>query len=171
MTILAKLTRVYWDSCAWLGLINGEADKRRELQIIYESAKNGNYELWTSTWTLVECHREASEKQNAKPLATEGLKRIREFFQQPFIKQTPVDAPIANRAAELLRTTPGLKKKGDAVHLASALWWSVDELHTYDGNDLLHLSYKFVDRRGRSLLICKPKCATDGPLFGNADGK
>lgn len=167
---MAKVKKVYWDTCAWLGLINGEPDKRRELEIVYDAARTGTYELWTSAWTMVECNRENTEMHLPKPIAPEGLARIRQFFQQPFIKRTPVDTPIANRAAELLRTTPKLGKKGDAVHLASALWWSVDALHTYDGNDLLHLSYKFTDRKGRLLLICTPHEATDGPLFSQAKG-
>ena len=167
---MAKIAQVYWDTCAWLGLINGELDKRRELELIYDAARKGNYEIWTSSWTMVECYRQGSEQQMPRPLPAEGFAKIRKFFQQSFIKTTPVDSIIAIRATELLRETPGLTKKGDAIHLASALWWSVDALHTYDGNDLLHLSFKFADRKGRLLQICTPNEATDGPLFAKARG-
>lgn len=169
-TILPKLRRLYWDACAWLGLINEEPSKRRELEMIYDAARRGNCELWTSTWSVVECFREDAETHAEKPLPEARHARIRAFFNQPFIKKIPVDAKIADRAAELLRATKGLRKKGDAVHLASALWWSADALHTYDHADLLHLSHTLLDRSGRPLPICTPNEATDGPLFAGRRG-
>lgn len=165
---MAKLRRVYWDSCAWLGLLNGEPDKRRELEIIYRAAQRGEYEIWTSTYSLVEVNRYSHEFSEAKPLSPENLTKIENFFHQPFIKLVPVDMEIGRHARQLLRETPKLGKKPDAVHLASALRWSVDALHTYDGSDLLHLSGKFRDRSGNPLVICVPDEAPDGPLFATA---
>jgi hypothetical protein len=63
--------------------------------------------------------------------------------------------------------TPGLKKRTDAIHLASALKFSVDALHTYDGSDLLHLDGKVPDKKGRKLSICVPDKDSDGPLFAH----
>lgn len=140
---MPKLRKVYWDSCAWLGLMNCEPNRSRELEIIYNAAKDGLYELWTSTFSLVEANRFKTEDGRAKPLASEELAKIEQFFNQPFIKLIPVDMEIASHARRLCRETSGLSKKQDAIHLASALKWPVEALHTYDGSDLLHLSNRF----------------------------
>lgn len=165
---MAKAKRVYWDSCAWLGLLNGEPDKRRELEIVYNAARDGAYELWTSTYSQVEVHRYRSEENTARPWSEANTNKIEQFFLQPFIKLVPVDLEIGRHARQIYRETPGLKKRPDAVHLASALRWPVDAMHTYDRPDLLVLSYKFIGRSGSPLLICKPNEESDGPLFGRA---
>jgi predicted nucleic acid-binding protein len=165
--MLAKVSRIYWDSCAWLGLLNGEIDKRRELELIYTNARNGQYEIWTSTLSMVETRRLKSEEHDPKPLSKEHQEKIRDIFRQPFVKPIPLAVDIADHARELFRTTKGLGKWQDAIHLASALRWNSDVLHTYDQGDLLHLSMTFTCRNGEKLPICFPSETTDGPLFVN----
>lgn len=165
---MATLKRVYWDSCAWLGLLNGEPDKRRELEIIYNSARNGQYEIWTSTFTQVEVYRYDNEANTPRPWSDVNTRKIEQLFLQPFVKIVPLDLEIGRHARQIYRETPGLKKRPDAIHLASALRWPVDAMHTYDRPDLLVLSYKFTGRSGKPLFICKPNEDSDGPLFGQA---
>ncbi len=162
---MAKPVKIYWDSCAWLGFLNGEGDKKRELEIVYGHARNGRYELWTSTFSMVEVRRLKSEKHAPKPLSDENLRVIRDLFGQPFVMPIPLAQDIAEHARKLVRTTNGLKKYPDAIHLASALRWNVEVMHTYDNQDLLHLNRKFTCRNGRDLIICYPDETTDGPLF------
>ncbi|OYX67702.1 MAG: hypothetical protein B7Y95_22535 [Rhizobiales bacterium 32-66-11] len=162
---MAKAKRVYWDSCAWLGLLNKEGGRKRPLENIYNGGRGGLYELWTSTYSLVEAYRYEHEAGKPKPWSTENLDLIKAFFNQPFIKLLPVDMEIADIARKLVRETPKLSKRPDAVHLASAIRWSLDEMHTYDGSDLLHLSGKFVTKAGTPIKICVPDEASDGPLF------
>ena len=169
---MAKPIKLYWDSCAWLGLLNGEPDKKRELDIVYGHAKTGKYEIWTSTLSMVEVRRLESEKGDSKPLSQANLKLIGDIFAQVFVKPTPLDTEIAMRARELFRVTPKLGKFQDAVHLASALKWNVPVLHTYDNDndDLLHLSDQFQCKNGDRLRICYPDETTDGPLFAKRGG-
>lgn len=162
------MVKLYWDSCAWLGLINGEPDKRRELEIVYSHAKQGHYEIWTSTLSVVEVRTLKSETHNSKPLSEENLKIIRDVFRQKFIKTIPLAVDIAENARELFRSTPGLRKWQDAVHLASAIRWNVSTFHTYDQADLLHLNGKIKCRNNDPLLIFYPDETTDGPLFRKA---
>lgn len=169
---MAKIRKVYWDSCAWLGLLNGEADKRRELEIIYDAAKSGSFEIWSSTIALIEVNKLAEERDRmnvqgkvAGILTPENLLKIEALFNQPFVKMIPLDVEISGRARKLYRETPKLGKINDAVHLASALKWNLELFHTYDHDDLIHLSRKFKTDKGVELVICYPDETTDGPLF------
>ncbi|WP_176237563.1 type II toxin-antitoxin system VapC family toxin [Palleronia marisminoris] len=168
---MAKPEKFYWDTCAFIGLLNGEESKKRELEIVYSWARDGKAEIWTSTLSMIECRRLSSEKHEPKPLSVAGGKKISDIFRQPFIKPIPLAVDIADTARELWRKTPKLTKYPDAVHLASALRWSVRIMHTYDRDDLLHLSEKLVCRDGYPLLICYPDHSTDGALFEHAKQK
>lgn len=165
---MAKPPKIYWDSCAWLGFLNGEADKKRELQIVYGNARNGQCQLWTSTLSLVETRRLAEEKDMPKPLSNENAKKIEAIFKQPFVYTIPLAVDIADRARDIFRTVPTMKKWQDAIHLASALRWDSDVMHTYDHDDLLRLSLKYECRNGQKLPIVYPDESTDGPLFSHA---
>lgn len=162
---MAKVVKLYWDSCAWIGLLNGEPDKKRELEIVYGHAKRGHYEIWTSTLAITEVRRLKAEEKDAKPLSAANLKVINDLFRQPFVKPVPMAVDIAEHARELVRTVPGLGKWQDAVHLASALRWNILIFHTYDADDLIHLNLKFRCRNNEPLLITYPDETTEGPLF------
>lgn len=163
--MLAKAARIYWDSCAWIGLINGESDKQRELEIVYGNARQGRCELWTSTLSIVEVRRLHAEKHDPKPLSETHRNTLQDLFRQPFVKPVPLALDIAEEARDLFRRTKGLGKYQDAVHLASALRWNCTVLHTYDNADLTHLSMQFACRNGEKLPITYPDETTDGPLF------
>ena len=162
---MAELQRVYWDSNVGLGLINGEAKKLRAIEDVYNAARSGSYEIWTSTLSFVEVFRIKGEEQNPKPYPSEPLDKIEEVFEQEFVKLVPVDVEVAKLARRLLRENRALPSRPDAIHLASALIWSVETLHTYDGNDLLHLDKKLKTKIGTVLRITPPDDPTDGPLF------
>ena len=48
------------------------------------------------------------------------------------------------------------KKPSDAIHLATAILMNVDEMHSYDGSDLLGLNEKVARQDGEMLVICTP---------------
>lgn len=162
---MGKPVKLYWDTCAFIGLLNGEDDKKRELEIIYNLAGSGKFELWTSTLSMIECRRLKTEEHSEKPLDSQNEKIISDIFKQPFIKPIPMAVDIAENARVIWRETKGLNKYQDAVHLASALRWNVPIMHTYDRDDLLHLDGKLKCHDGSELNICYPDNTTDGPLF------
>jgi predicted nucleic acid-binding protein len=167
---MAKLTKLYWDSCAWLGLVNGEPLKKRELEIVYGNGGQGQCELWTSALALVEVNRLGDEKGKPKPLADHNRVTIENLFRQQFVKVVPLDVEVADLARRLVRENPKLSKFKDAVHLASAIRWNIPILHTYDRDDLLHLSGQLSCKDGTNLMICYPGQTTDGPLFNSRRG-
>lgn len=135
--------------------------------LIYEAARRNDYVIWTSTLSLVEVNRKDDEAGKPKPLDPKALAEITNLMEQPFVKLVPVDLEIAKSAQRLIREVPKLSKRPDAIHLASAIKYSVDALHTYDGSDLLHLDGKVSDKKGRPLTICVPDKDSDGPLFAH----
>jgi predicted nucleic acid-binding protein len=169
---VAKVEKVYWDSCAWLGLLNREAEKINELEFIWNKAVAGDVEIWTSTVAQLEVCKLASEKaamQSGEPksdaLTEENLQKIENVFNQPFVKRVTLDVEISSRARRLFRETGGLGKAADAAHVVSALRWNVPTLHTYDGCDLLHLDGKLKLDDGNDLEIRVPTDLPEPDLF------
>ena len=163
---MAKTRKVYWDACAWLGLVNGESRKLRELEIVWKMAERGEIQIWTSTLSLAEVYKTKYEKESRSLLATHDVK-IDNMFDQPFVEKVQVDTEIARSAKNLARAHHLLKKPTDAIHLASAIAWNIDELHTYDGSDLLGLNGLIKREDGELLIICMPDHLTDGELFSD----
>jgi predicted nucleic acid-binding protein len=167
MTMMTDRVKVYWDSCAWLGLINGEAEKAQALEHVWSKAQHGDVEIWTSALAIAEVYKVKCEGEKAS-LSPENDAKIDNMFDQDFVKVTQLDTEIARMAKALLRAHDKLKKPTDGIHLASAVYWNADQLHTYDGSDLLGLSIKRAD--GGDLTICKPDML-DGPDLFNTDAK
>lgn len=162
---MADKSKVYWDSCAWLGLLNKESDKLSELEYVWTQAQKGEVEIWTSTISQVEVCKLASEcdqiaikgSAHKKSIMTEdNLLEIENIFNQPFVKRVPLDVEISSRARRLFREVLGLNKVPDAVHLISAIKWDIPTIHTYDSRDLLHLSGKMKTDKGNEIAILEP---------------
>jgi len=140
----------------WIGLLNEEPGRVDSAKWIIERAEIGEVEIWTSTLTLAEVFKVRCG-DGAKSVNPDGDRKLDEFLAQPYIVHVQVDQDIGMEARRLLRADlPALKKPNDAIHLASALWHSVDTLHTYDRDDLLPLSGMLECRNGEKLTICKP---------------
>lgn len=154
--------RVYWDSCAWLGLINAEPAKIQGLQLVWGKAQHGELEIWTSAFSIAEVYKRKCEDQWTG-LSPENDAAIDNMFDQDFVKVAQVDLEIGRLAKRLLRAYDKLKKPSDAIHLATAVYWDIEQLHTYDGVDLLGLVVKTAN--GSDLEICKPDMIDGENLF------
>jgi hypothetical protein len=88
------------------------------------------------------------------------------FFENDFFWLTELTPSIARMARALYRAHPQVKITNDAVHLATAISNNVDEMHTYDGNDLLGLSKKVQRMDGEPLVIMPPQ-QIQGTLLGH----
>lgn len=156
MILSDPIPRYYWDACAWLGLINTELDKHRCLEAIWKDAASGKCEIWTSAYVYLEVHKAKAQGGDPFP-PEESDKRIDAMLEQPYVIRVQVDSDVARLARQLRRQFPNeLKKKADAIHLATAVWWDLDELHTYDGSHLLPLNKKVQRNDGLPLPICVP---------------
>ena len=151
-----KPKRVYWDACVFLGLINPEEAKHQACRAVQIEAENGNIEIITSAFTLTEVFKKKCEGK-ARPLSEEGEDLIEKYFESPYILLVQVDRNTAVHARRLMRRHPELQKPQDAIHLASALRLNVDEMHTYDGAELLRLNEVCLRADGVPLIICPPR--------------
>lgn len=153
---MAAPKKVYWDSNVWLGFINDEAGKAERCRNVLREARLGAVEIWTSTLTLAEVFKVSSEKGQPFPLPKNGDVEFEKFVGQGFVVIVQVDADVGIDARRLLRQHAMLKKPADGIHLASALANNVDEMHTFDGENLIPLSGKVNRADGTALTICLP---------------
>ena len=159
--------KYYWDACVWIGLINQEADKFASLRFVIEQAQKGDVEIWTSAFTLAEVFKKKCSGVQAG-LESDGDEAFEDYLARDFIQRVQVDFDVGTAARRLLRRFPAIRKPQDAIHVATAAMNDVDELHTFDGDDLLRLDGQIPMANGQMLRICKPPSPPDphkGTLF------
>lgn len=127
---------------------------------VWREAEKGKAVIYTSFFAFTEVFKAKCEGP-AKPLSEDDDKRVEEFLRQRWIKPVVVDELIAVAARRLMRHHMECKKPTDGVHLATALVLNVDEMHTFDGSDLLKLSGKVLRADGKPLVICIPEAAVE----------
>ena len=157
---MANPNRYYWDACIWIALIRQEEAERAErCEAIIERARKGDAEIWTSSLTLAEAFKVKCGEET-KSLQAEKDALFEQYLQQDFVFEVQVDHNIAVTARRLLRANQALKKPNDGIHLATAALYNVDELHTFDGVNLIRLDGLISMRNGNKLKICEPPRAT-----------
>jgi predicted nucleic acid-binding protein len=164
---------VYWDACAWLGLINGEQDRHASCKYTMEQAEKHDVEIVTSAFTLAEVFKRKCAEATSGIRPTSDTK-FEDYLTKEHVVLVAVDRDVATYARTLLRNFPELKKPQDAIHLATAALNNVDEFHTYDGENLLPLDGKVIRADRQSLTICTPMAPppdTSGPLFEKQEGQ
>jgi predicted nucleic acid-binding protein len=109
-----KSSRIYWDSSCFICLLNkAEQDRRKICEDVMRHARNGEFEIWTSTWTIVEVIRPKRKYGEVPPLPTwtakafvaapEGkgeFQKIWDYYYQntaaPSVKLTPYQISAIN---------------------------------------------------------------------------
>jgi predicted nucleic acid-binding protein len=152
---LAEKPRYYWDACAWIALIQQEPDRFDSLKYVVEEAKATNVEIWTSTFTLAEVYKRVCDDEQKGLLATQD-QNFEDLILQTFVQRVQVDYDVGVLARRLLRAHPTIQKPQDGIHLATALLNNVDELHTFDRENLLVLTERIPRKDGKPLRICGP---------------
>lgn len=141
---MPKKPRYYWDSGLFIALLTGEQRAPGEMEGLLEVIHMADVDeafIVTSHQSTIEVLGPADA-----PLTDAFL----EIFERPNYRLLPAVLPISRRAADYRRDLS--LKFADAIHLATAVLYGVDELHSFD-RDLLRL-----DRHPRidGLHICKP---------------
>lgn len=148
---------VYWDSCVWISWINQEKGRFEKVNYAIEEAKKGNLRIMTSMLTLAEvCKVKCDGEVKSSPEASDDP--FATLLDSRFIILVEVDWFVCSKARWLFRNfqKDGLGKPNDAIHLATALLESVDELHTFDGGDFSGIVGKVMKEDGKPLVIGTP---------------
>jgi predicted nucleic acid-binding protein len=150
--------RIYWDSCAYISCIE-QTEGREVLLDILKLAQDGKIVLVASTLVIAEVVKLNSSSESAKMQAA----KIRDFFENDYIKVRYLDRSTAEKAAEFSREF-GIKPP-DAVHIATAIAAKCECFHTYDGEKgcrtkLLAFDGKIGDP---ALSIKRPYVPTQSP--------
>lgn len=127
-----KPSVVYWDTCVFISYMIGGTDRTQAemagIESIISEFEANKLLLVTSVMTRVEVLYDLYEEEK-KTKFINLMKRLEEI---------EVHHPIANLAnsirSQFKQTGIGRLKSPDAIHLATALWANVNELHTFDGN-------------------------------------
>jgi predicted nucleic acid-binding protein len=151
---LADPKKVYWDSCVWISLINREVGRVERCESLIAQAKKGDYEIWTSSFTLAEVFKVVRNGEVIAELPQPNDAAFEQFIEQEFVVEVQVDHEVGRLARHLLRTLAALRKPADAIHLATAAVSNVSELHTFDDRNILPLNGAVTRADGVPLIIC-----------------
>ena len=126
----------YWDSCVFLDLIEGTADRIGNIRPYVEAAEKKDLEIVTSTFTVAEVAFTRAERDNhaTDPEIEKKIDGLWAPNGGP-IRLVEFSLLTAERARRIVRQSINngwnLKPK-DAIHLATAQPLGVDVVHTYD---------------------------------------
>lgn len=169
MNLASEKPKYYWDACIWITLINEPDSFRGQCcKYVLELAKDDKCEIWTSSFTLAEVYKRKCDADQASIQQSQD-EEFEDLIEQEFVKKVSVDVDVGKVARRLLRRYPKIGKPQDGIHVASCLLENVDELHTFDREDLLALDGVLDRIDHKKLLICAPPYppANDQPELFN----
>jgi predicted nucleic acid-binding protein len=138
------MIKLYWDSCAFISRLQGDADRIDALEYWTDEAAEGRAQIVTSTMAIAEVaflNRESTEAE-----LEADVRQILDYFRNDYITVLNVTTRIAEDAAAIGRMYGA--KPPDAIHIATALFAECAALHTYDGKRMLKLDGKIRPLRG-----------------------
>ena len=148
--------KYYWDACIWITLIQERHSERGKCcEYLLELARKGKCEIWTSSFCLAEVYKRKCGPEKVA-IDEDRDKHFEDLIEQEFVKKVSVDVDVGKVARRVLRRFPQIGKPQDGVHVASCLLENIDELHTYDHEDLLELNEKIERLDKKKLKICSP---------------
>lgn len=119
--------RIYWDSNAFLALLQNEAGREAACRDTLDSAQKGDFLIVTSALTVAE----VLWLKGAPRLPGDKADLLNRFFRRSSMRVVNLDRKIAERAQRLVWES-GIKPK-DSVHVATALRYDCPILETFDG--------------------------------------
>lgn len=156
----------YWDSCLFIAWMANETKNRQP----------GDMDGLAEVVAMVddqECYILSSVNTRGEvldsTLTDEAREKFQSLFCNPFFTFVNVSLPVSELASKIRDYYRNHKpqsmsvKLPDATHLATAILYKVDELHTFDAGDLIRFDGNVA---GHPLKICKPS-GSQKHLFPN----
>jgi predicted nucleic acid-binding protein len=149
----------YWDTCIWISWIMGENRPNREMDGVAEVVET----VMKNKARIIVSDYLTAEMISGK-WSKEAAQKFDDLFKRKNVKKVPISPNVTVLTQELRNHYEQLGGKnlsaGDAIHLATAILYRVDQFHTFDdgqrdrkNRSLLELNGSVA---GRPLLICKP---------------
>lgn len=117
----------YWDSDVLIHALQRTPEHLTELEPLISEAESGNIQILLSTFTLMEIYKDLD---GINAISKDDDELIISFFENPYFIFKDVTQPIALSTRQISREF-GIKPK-DAVHVATALYYNVPVLFSYD---------------------------------------
>ncbi len=140
--------KIYWESSCFIALLKKEEGRIRACQGTIDKAEKNELIIVTSAITFIEVVKLPGET----PLKREAENTIRKFFENSFINVREVDRQIGIIARDLMWKHEGLRPN-DSIHIATAIFYKIPKLHSFDERHFLKLNSKYGNPK---LTICKP---------------
>ncbi len=153
---------VYWDSNAFLGLLNGEEDKVQSCEDVWAAGERGLLAIVTSTLTVAE----VIYAKGASKLDPAKRPMVNNFFRAAHIVQKPLTRTIAELARDVVWDSNVRPK--DAVHISTAAYFKIKEFHTFDKP---LLDSKLIKVKGFGVSIQMPYVPRQLEIFDGSEGE
>lgn len=140
---------IYWDSSVFLAWLKPETSRHRQCRDILDEAELGKLRIVTSAITLTE----VIKLKGSPKLKAEDEAKIAKFFKQPYLVVYQLNRRIGEDARHLIWLHSKLEPK-DSIHLATADYAKVLEVHTFDAKHMIPLDGRIGTP---PLRICEPQ--------------
>jgi len=144
--------KYYWDAGLFIAWLKDEKRKSGDMEGLAEVVsmiERKDAVLITSVISRTEVLEST--------LTQENKGEFDKIFQRTNCKMVDLNAPISELAhdiREYYKASSKVLGTPDCQHLATAIAFGCDELHTFDEKDMIPLSGNVAER---NLIICKPK--------------
>jgi predicted nucleic acid-binding protein len=118
--------KIYWDSNAFLALLQGEQGREAACRDTLDAAQRGEFLIVTSALTLAE----VLWMRGGPKLAEQKAETLNRFFRRSCMRVVNLDRDTAQRAQRLVWET-GIRPK-DSIHVATAQRYECPVLETFD---------------------------------------
>ena len=120
------MEKIYWDSDCFLGHFQDEKGKVEKCDGVLQRADRGDVIIVTSALTIAE----VLWMRGAPRITKDKAEIVQKFFRRSYIRVYNVTRKIAE-SAQVLVWDHSIKPK-DAIHVATAIYLTVDVLETFD---------------------------------------
>lgn len=118
---------LYWDTDVFIHRFQRTPTHIAILEQLTDAAERSEIVFVQSTFTIAEL---VKDPESGEKLPEDKESLIEDFFENEFVVIRTLTEPIAFLSRKISRDY-GVKP-GDAIHVATALFWKVPILHTYD---------------------------------------
>ncbi len=142
----------YWDTCIFIAWIKNEQLPNAEMNGVFEIADK----IQSNRAILITSQLLTVELLPCK-MPPHAMDLIERFFKRKNAQKKAVDGRVTQLAQKIRNEHPKVSPN-DAIHLATAIHYEVDQFHTFDdggkdGSSILSLNGRIGDP---PLVICKP---------------